>query len=86
MNNQLRFNNPNKDRPLSHEMLKITALVYLTDALNAQRFEECPSLIRKARKFGAPESEIRRVIAVYLEGIKPKPRKGSSYFKKGRRF
>lgn len=38
--------------------VKLTALLYLKDALLAERYEECAGCIRVARDFGASLSEI----------------------------
>lgn len=50
------------------EVLKVTALVYLQEALIKQRFEDCTELIASARKFGARPDEIKDVITGYLKG------------------
>lgn len=54
----------------SNEVLKETALLYLSDALIKQSFEECAQLIELAKQFGALESEVSEAITDYLEGRK----------------
>ena len=48
------------------EILKVTALLYLKDALLKEEYEDCQELVDSARNFGAHQSEINEVIAVYL--------------------
>jgi len=47
------------------DVLKITSLIYLKEALKTQRYEECSGLIRDAKSFGAKQSEINAVLAGY---------------------
>jgi len=42
--------------------VKLTALLYLREALRAERFEECDQFIRVAREFGAQEREIEELL------------------------
>ena len=39
--------------------LRLTALLYLKDALRNERYELCGEIIATAREFGASENEIR---------------------------
>lgn len=55
----------------SNEVLKLTALIYFKEALEAQAYENCAELIANAVKFGAGKSEIKDVIVGYLRGDKP---------------
>ena len=48
------------------EILKVTALLYLKEALFKEEYEDCKELVDSARKFGAQQGEINEVIAVYL--------------------
>jgi hypothetical protein len=41
---------------------KLTALLYLKEALLHERYEECLELIQTAREFGARESEIENLL------------------------
>jgi hypothetical protein len=52
----------------SNEVLKLSALVYLQDALVKQKYEQCAELVDIAVKFGADKGEIKQVIADYLQG------------------
>ena len=49
-----------------NEILKVTALLYLKEALFREEYEGCQELVDSARKFGAQQGEINEVIAVYL--------------------
>jgi len=42
--------------------IKLTALVYLREALNQERYEECPEIIRIAKEFGAQNDEIKLLL------------------------
>lgn len=42
--------------------VKLTALLYLRDALRRERYETCPEYIAVAREFGAVEREIEELL------------------------
>ncbi len=42
--------------------VKLTALLYLREALLAERYEECPLFIRVAKQFGAVNREIEDLL------------------------
>ena len=42
--------------------VKLTALLYLREAILAQRYELCPEFIEVAREFGAKEMEIDELL------------------------
>ena len=42
--------------------VKLTALLYLREALFRERYEECPQFIEVAKEFGAMESEIEELL------------------------
>ena len=48
------------------QLLKLTALVYLSEALIAQEYETCQELIDTAKDLGVDPREISAVIADYL--------------------
>jgi len=48
------------------ELLKTTSLLYFKEALRHQQYEQCAELIRSAKRFGARQAEIGRVIAEHL--------------------
>ncbi len=54
----------------ANEVLKLTSLIYLKEALLTQQFENCAALIREAKIFGAQQKEISDVIAEALGGVK----------------
>ena len=52
------------------EMLKVTTLIYLKDALLKEEYEECSELIEKARYSGAKSREIRKVLDEYARKVR----------------
>ncbi len=42
--------------------VKLTALLYLRDALKAQRYELCSEFIAVAKEFGAKEQEVEELL------------------------
>ena len=48
------------------QILKVTALLYLKEALVAQKYETCQELIDTAKKLGVEQGDISAVIADYL--------------------
>jgi len=42
--------------------LRLTALLYLREALQTERYEECAELIRFAKRFGARNGDIRSLL------------------------
>ena len=59
------------------EILKVTALLYLKEALVTQRFEACQELVDTARKIGVDGNDISAVIAEYLNADNPVKPKGN---------
>lgn len=55
----------------TNEVLKATALLYFQQALLNQAYEECATLVTKAKAYGALQSDISNIIAQYLSGDKP---------------
>ena len=55
----------------SDQILKVTALLYLKEALIEQKYESCQELINTARELGAFSSDISAVITDYLNGNNP---------------
>ncbi len=58
-----------RERPRAPTLLKVkkdpvklTALLYLKEAVLAQRYEQCPDFIRIAQEFGAQEMEINELL------------------------
>ena len=58
-----------RERPRAPTLLKVkkdpvklTALLYLKEAVLAQRYEQCPDFIWIAREFGAKEMEINELL------------------------
>jgi len=51
-----------RGRILKSHPVKLTALLYLKQALLKERYEMCRELISIAKEFGAKESEIERLL------------------------
>ncbi len=65
-------------------LLKVTSLLYLKDALERERYEECPGLIQCAQSYGASRSDVRRTIVRHLRKLDSGQRGAGAY--QGRRF
>lgn len=52
----------NKRRFVVKHPIKLTALLYLKEALRNQKYEICPDLVSVAREFGAAEFEIQDIL------------------------
>jgi len=68
MRNNLLFKNQNNEPKAPDELLKTTSLLYFKEALRNQQFEQCPTLIKTAKRFGAQNTDIRKVINEYNRG------------------
>jgi hypothetical protein len=55
----------------SDQLLKLTALLYLNEALVAQEYETCQELIDTAKNLGVNPGDISAVIADYLNAHNP---------------
>jgi len=53
------------------QLLKLTALVYLKEALVTQKFEACQELIDTAKQVGVDQGDINAVITDYLNAGNP---------------
>lgn len=74
-----------ESKPLAAEgLLKATSLLYLKDALQKERYEECAALIQVAKSYGADSGDIGRAIAEALR--KFNSGQGGASLTKGRRF
>ena len=47
---------------VTKDPVKLTALLYLRDALLAERYEECAEMIAIALEFGAHEQEVQALL------------------------
>ena len=65
MRNNLVYPNENNKPKAPDELLKTTSLLYFKEALRYQQFEQCPTLIKTAKRFGAQSADIRKVIDEY---------------------
>jgi len=59
------------------QLLKLTALVYLKEALVAQKYETCQELVDTAKNLGIDPGDISAVIADYLNAGNPVRQKGN---------
>ena len=59
------------------QLLKLTALVYLKEALEAQAYETCRELTDTAKKLGIDPGDISAVIAEHLKAGDPGRQKAS---------
>ncbi len=60
INFTLNKNKNEEQRP--DQLLQVTALAYLQDALTNERYEECAQLVKAARQYGAQAREIQKVL------------------------
>ncbi len=49
-------------RPMSKHPVKLTALLYLKEAVYKEQYEVCPEYISVAREFGAQDYEIQDLL------------------------
>jgi len=59
------------------QILKVTALLYLKEALVTQKYETCRELIDTAKKLGIKQEDISTVIEDYLNADNPGNKKGN---------
>ena len=67
------FNNEKNKPFIPDEILKVTALIYLKEALQNEKYEECTELTKIAKRFGARTSEIKGVITESNRGMRVAP-------------
>jgi hypothetical protein len=58
MNQAVNTATANKYRRRTRDPVKLTALLYLREALLEERYEECGEFIAVAREFGALDKEV----------------------------
>lgn len=63
MNNNLELNGNVDAGYYGHQVLKLTSLIYLKEAVEKQEYENCAALIREAKGYGAQQSEINALLA-----------------------
>ena len=85
MNNNVIQNNQKNQQANPDDVLKATALLYLQDALVSEQYEDAPELIATAKKFGAQQGEISKVIAEYVAGVRKGRRNEANQRQRGRR-
>lgn len=57
-----RFKLPRIGTVFKRDPVKLTALLYLREALFEENYEECADFVAIAREFGAHEYEIQRLL------------------------
>ena len=58
----IKTTEPQKRRFIVKNPIKLTALLYLKEALLKQQYELCPEIVSVAREFGAAEFEIQDLL------------------------
>ena len=69
MKNNVQFNE--QEALGTDQLLKVTALLYLQEALIAQEYETCQELIDTAKNLGVDQGDINAVITDYLNADNP---------------
>lgn len=65
----MKLFNKEKDQVLSaDQVIKVSALQYLREALYNEEYEKCGELVDAAKKSGASQGEISKVIIAYIRG------------------
>lgn len=64
------MNGLNQAPPIADDVLKATALLYLLDALETERYETCKDLIAQAKSFGASQEDISALLADHVQTLK----------------
>lgn len=85
MRNSVFFNNKKPETVNPDEILKVTALFYLKNALQKDEYEGCADLIQTAKKFGARQSEISAVLTGYQRGGEVQRQNEANRGNRGRR-
>jgi hypothetical protein len=55
-------------RAFADHPIKVTALIYIREALGARRYELLPGMIQIAREFGALNEEVWALVKAHLAG------------------
>jgi hypothetical protein len=91
----VNLTNRTKKPEFSEEARKAITLLYLEEALYKEQYEECAQIVQNARKLGAKDEEVRKVIGQFLknkgkrpqrEAVSPHRSKNSEGFTGLRRF
>ena len=72
----VNFNKQTNKPEFSEDARKAITLLYLKEALEKEQYEECGQLIQAAKRFGAEQGEISKVIAKHLKGAGVRSTKG----------
>jgi hypothetical protein len=84
MENNVVFNNGKTITVTFNDMLRVTALLYLKDALIKEEYEGCAELIKAAKSFGARQSEVSKVLTEYKFKLKAARQNEANQFNGGR--
>ncbi|MGE0268685.1 MAG: hypothetical protein AB7S78_09570 [Candidatus Omnitrophota bacterium] len=63
-------NKTNRNLNSRENLLKVTALLYLKEALYKEKYEECPELIEVAKRYGVEQDEIQKIISRHVLRLK----------------
>ena len=63
----------------AEQVLKVTASLYLQEALLAQQYEICSELIDAAKNLGVSQGEITALITDHLKGLSPGRKKANRF-------
>ena len=69
MRNSLVLEKEGSSALAADSLLKATSLLYLKDALEEERYEECGYIIENAKSYGASRSEISAVVAKHIRKL-----------------
>ena len=62
MRSKVNYIRGSGERPLKKDPVKLTALLYLKEALLGERYEECAEFIAIGYEFGAQDCEIQALL------------------------
>ena len=63
-------NQINQSTNSPESLLKVTALLYLKEALYKEKYEECAELIDAAKGYGVEQEEIQKIISRHVLRLK----------------
>ena len=76
---------PRNNQAIADNTLKATALLYLVEAIEQERYENCAELVQAAQELGAEQGEISQVIAAYVAKLKTRRQNEANRLNFGRR-
>ena len=70
MNNLLTTPQGEEQENGLNQPLKVTSLLYLKEALNAEAYEKCAEILGVAKEFGVPQEEITKAVQAHIVTLK----------------